>query len=296
MSTANEIVRRALEVSGIYAADEDAPAADTQAMMRALNSMVRSYQARGAHLWTRKYATLFLFKGQNQYNIGGTAHCTESFTTAVTTATEGAGSTVISMDTTGMTVGDLVAVLLDDNTMVFSLLVSFTATEATITDGLASDAAEGNTVYFYTTKIGKALRIPDARRYVNGNEIPMIQMAKSDYDFLPNKLTQSQPVQFYYNPDIKTGELYLWPVPSDSRVYMPLTFYKPIDVFSSTASEQDFPDEWTETLEYNLAARAYSIFSQAPDSNVLSMAAYLYQESMNWDQGDESIIFQPSTY
>jgi len=288
--TRNDIINGALELIGVKAADESAQADDVQVSAVALDWMVKSWQATGAHLWTRTDATLFLVTGQAKYVIGSTADATETFTETTTTSALSGGTTVIPIaNSTGLAINDFLAVKLDDGTLTFSVVTSISP--VTITDGLASDAASGNAVFFYRTKLGKTLKIPDARRRQSSQDIEMVQLGRIDYLNLPDKEQQGTPVQFYYDPKINTGDLFLWPTPQTTDTIIKFTFYKPIDVFDTSDDEADFPNEWLEALVYNLAVRVASRFSQPLPNEVAVLALKLYQDSLDWDQGDASIFF-----
>lgn len=288
--TRNDIINGALELIGVKAADESAQSDDVQSSAAALDWMVKSWQATGAHLWTRTDATLFLVTGQAKYVIGSTADATETFTETTTTSALVTNDTVIPItSSTGLAVNDFLAVKLDDGTLTFSVVTSIAP--VTITDGLASNAASGNTVFFYRTKIGKALKIPDARRRQSAQDIEMVQLGRIDYLNLPDKEQQGTPVQFYYDPKISTGDMFLWPTPQTTDTIIKFTFYKPIDIFDTSSDEADFPNEWIEALVYNLAVRVASRFSQPLPQEVAVLALKLYNDALDWDQGDASIFF-----
>jgi len=288
--TRNDIIGGALEEIGVKAADESAQADDVQVAAKWLDWMVKAWQATGAHLWTRTDATLFLVTGQAKYVIGSTADATETFTETTTTSALVTGNTVIPIaNSTGLAVNDFLAVKLDDGTLTFSVVTSISP--VTITDGLASDAASGSAVFFYRTKLGKALKIPDARRRQSSQDIEMVQLGRIDYLNLPNKEQQGTPVQFYYDPKINTGDLFLWPTPQTTDTIIKFTFYKPIDIFDTSNDEADFPNEWLLALTYNLAVILAAKFSQPLQDSTAVLALKFYQDALDWDQGDASIFF-----
>lgn len=288
--TRNDIINGALEEIGVKAADESAQADDVQVSTKWLNWLVKNWQATGAHLWTRLDATLFLVTGQAKYVIGSTADATETFTETTTTSALVTGTKIIPItSSTGLAVNDFLAVKLDDGTLTFSVVTSIGP--VTITDGLASDAASGNTVFFYRTKLGKALKIPDARRRQSSQDIEMVQLGRIDYLNLPNKEQQGTPVQFYYDPKISTGDMFIWPTPQSTDTLIKLTYYKPIDIFDTSDDDADFPDEWILALVYNLAVILAPKFSQPLQDVTAVLALKFYQDALEWDQGDASIFF-----
>lgn len=296
--TRNEIIERATAIIGVRAAGEDLSAEDTQEAVKALNMLIGTWQADGIHLFSRETATLFLQPGQIKYQLGGssTDHATESYTSTTLSAAGSAADTTISLSsTTGLAAADKIGVKLDDGSIHWDTVVTPGAT--VITDGLAGDAASGNTVYFYTTDIGKPLRIPDAQRVTGTGttqqEVPMVQMARADYDALPNKQSSGAPVQFYYDPKQTFGYLYIWPAPTSAFDLINLTRLKTLDEYASSSDIGVFPNEWTEAIVYNLAARLLGTFGRGAQMNPadIALAGQLHQQLKNWDQGPESIYF-----
>lgn len=294
-NTRNDIIDGALEKIGVKPSDEDAQAADVLTATKWLNRMVKRLQSTGAHLYSENLATLFISTGVIEYEIGSTADATETFGQTTTTAALVATTTTIPVTSVdGITVGDQLGVRLDDGTINFSAIISITVLDVEITDGLVSAAASGNVVYFYTDAIGKALRIPDARRKQSGQEIQMIQLGRMDYLDLPNKDNQGTPVQFYYQPRQDTGNLFLWPAPASTETLINFTYYKPLDVFDDSADRAEFPNEWIEALVMGLADRLFSIFAQPKPPGFREDAYQAITDALDWDQGDASIYFAHS--
>lgn len=287
----NDIIDAALEIIGAKAADESAQAADVSIAEKFLNRMVKRLQATGAHLWTRNEATLFISAGVISYQIGGTANATENFGETTTTADLTAGETTIPVDSiTDIIIGDELGVRLDDGTINFSPVVSIGVSDVVITTGLVSASTSGKRVYFYTTRIEKALRIPDARRKNSGQEIAMIQMGRIDYLDLPNKESQGTPVQYYYDPKQNTGTLFLWPSPAVDETLVTFTYYKPLDIFDNANDQAEFPDEWIEALIFGLADRLFYPFSQPKPQGFREDAYQAINDALDWDQGDASMF------
>ena len=142
--------------------------------------------------------------------------------------------------------------------------------------------------------------MPDARREqgsgVNAQEIEMIQMGRIDYLNLPNKNTSGTPVQFYYDPKIDFGTMFIWPAPTSTDDLMRFTYYRPLEVFADSEDAPDFPNEWIEALVYNLAVRLAPRFgtSLAEIQDVTAIAVALHQNALDWDQDDASVFFQYS--
>ena len=291
--TRNTIIEQALKMIGVIAEGEN-PTSDqiSDAAIR-LDWMVKEWQSTGVHLWSEEEATLFLVAGQASYTLGSgsTEHCTTSFTETTLSADEAIGQTELSMtSTTDAVIGDYVGVVQDDNTIHWSTIL--TVSPFVINDALTVAASSGNAVYYYTTKINKPLRIPDARRRENSIDISMIHMGRSDYLNLPQKSTQGSPVQYYYKPNIDSGILYIWNTASNaSTQQVKFSYLDLLDVFATSASAPDFPNEWISALTYNLALRLAPDYGQKVPQEVVALAVSTYQSALEWDDEDAPVKF-----
>jgi len=293
--TRNDIIDGALEVIGVKAADESANDDDVLTAKNFLNRMVKRLQSTGAHLWNRNSATLFISTAVLKYQIGGTADATEDFLQTTTNVAAVAGDKKIFVaSSASVLVGDQFGVRLDDGTINFSTVNQTATTFVVVETGLVSAATSGNVCYFYTTRIGKALRIPDARRKQTDQEIQMIPMGRQDYLDLPNKDNQGTPVQFYYDPKQNTGDLFLWPSPAKDETLITFTYYKPLEVFDDSDDQAEFPDEWIEALVFNLALRLAPVFSQPITPELRELASQSANDAIDWDQGDASMFLAHS--
>jgi hypothetical protein len=300
-NTRNDIINEALDLIGVKASDESASASETSDSATALDHLVKTWQSTGAHLWSRNSFILFLQPAQIEYQIGpknGVAssdNATEEFTETTLSAAASSGDVTVSLtSSTGLAISDFIGIEQDDGTIHWTTAKAISV--VTLNDALTDDAASGNTVYFYTTKIGKALKIPDARREqgtgTNAQEIEMVKLGRIDYLNLPNKKTSGTPVQFYYDPKIDHGLFFAWPAPTSTDTLIRGTYYRPLNVFDDADDSPDFPDEWIEALKYHLAVRMAPRFGQPVPTEVAVLAISLYKDALEWDQGDESIFFQ----
>ena len=142
-------------------------------------------------------------------------------------------------------------------------------------------------------QIPKPLKIPDARRRTRGQDIELTRLGRRDYLNLPNKATRGIPVQFYYDPKIDHGLLYLWPTPDSSTTEILFSYAAPLDVFAAAGSEPDFPDEWVEALTYNLAVRLSPLFGGGQlNIEVAQLATQGKKDLMDWDQESADVTFR----
>ena len=294
--TRNDIINRALSLCGAKAVGEEAADEDVSLAAGALNDMIAHWETTGVHLWRRSDFTLFTQPGQAKYQFGGstTDHVTASFTSTTLAAALTTGDRTITLtSSTGLAVGDAIGIII--STGIYWTTVSTITPSILLADtaGVSEDVDSGTTVYYYTTDLGKALRVPDARRVYSSSEIMMTPLGRIDYLNLPNKSTSGTPVQFYYDPKVNDGYLYLWPVPTLAAEYVKGTALLPINLFDDANDDADFPDEWNRALKYNLAVDiAPDIMGGIELSRRVEARAMQYlSEVTDWDQGSGSVYF-----
>ena len=295
----NQIISLALGYIGKKELGEEPTAAEVQDATLILNSMVKAWHADGWHLWRRVDATLFLEKGKQSYTLSSTGdHCTASFVETTTTADEVTSATVIEVTSSaGMTAADNAGVVLDDGTLHWDTIASVdSSTQITLTTGLASASSEGATVYAYTTKINRPLRIIDAYRRTDSNDVPVEIISKTDYNELTPKDNQATVNQIYYTPELDAGILWVWQTTDTVADKIVMTVILPIEDFDSALDNPDFPVEWLEALYINLAYRLAPHFSiPIEERAILREEARLAKETAtNYDSENVSIFIQPA--
>jgi len=273
-------------------------AAEMQNASDALNMLIKAWQADGLQLWAQKRATLFLAKGTASYNLGTSGdHATSSYTSTAVKVAAAASDTTIDVDsTTGMAAGDYIGFVLDDDTLHWDTVSSVTDSDTVvITTGLASAAAVDNKVYFYTTKAYRPLRITEMVRRNGNNDVTLYKMSREEYFALGNKQSSGTPNQFYYDPQLDSGVLYLYPAPSDVDSIIEYIYHRPFEDFDNATDTPDFPQEWYHAIRFGLASTI------APEYGVplkvradLKMDAMYYKrEAMNFDREDSPVYIQP---
>lgn len=148
----------------------------------------------------------------------------------------------------------------------------------------------------------KPMRVLSGRRKLlnGGYETPMTQWSRQEYLDMPNKLNSpSTPVNFYYDPQRDTGTVYLWPSPSVAvtpTISIELDVLRPMFIISTSGDEIDFPQEWQETVVYNLAKRLmmkYPVNDPGIAQQVIRTADDLFFKLKAWDNEPTSIYLQP---
>lgn len=296
--TRNEIIYDALMLIQVLGEGETPDSGDLDLVNRSLNRMVKAWQAQGIHLFGATIATVFPVLNTAKYSLNNGAsyaNATNTYYSTQLSADEAAGQTVLSIDSnTNMTAADYIGIKLDDGSIQWTTIVSSTSTTVTITDALTSVASEDNYVFFYTTKINRPLRIIKANSYniSAGTEIPLTPIAYSDYFDLPNKLsTGDTPVQWYYDPQITAGDLYIWPVPENITNLIKIKYQRPFADLDSATDNVDFPQEWLDAIVYNLAVRIAPFYSKYEEMNSLApLAVSLLDKVLTFDNDPSDII------
>ncbi len=307
--TRNELIQDSLALIGVYGVGRTISDEDMNFCSNMLNKMVKAWQAKGIHLWSKEEGILFVADNTASYSLGSAA--TDARATlssdAVITELNGAHSasaTTLTVDSTsGMTAADIIGIVLDDDSVTWTTIVSVdSSTGLTITAGLDSASADNSNVYTFTSRINRPLRVHGVRR-VTGidssstttkSEIPLQELSHEEYFNLPTKSHNGLSSHFYYTPDINNGTLYLWPRPNDPEMRFEFTFERMLEDFDGATDNADFPTEWLECITYQLAYRLAPAFGK--DKNMVQPeASAMLTDMLDWDSETNSLYIQPDT-
>lgn len=308
--TRSEIILDALNLIGVYGVGRTVSSEDMTFANSMLNKMIKAWQAKGIHLWAKEEAYLFISDNVGAYTLGSGASDAYAALKDDCVITELNGAHVTSAtsltvdDTTGMAAADNIGVVLDDDTVHWTTIVSVdSSTTLTITTGLAGAAADNKNVYTFTNRINKPLRIHSMRRVTGMDsgatttqtEIPMQELSHQEYFDLPTKTHNGLSSHFYYNPDISTGTLYLWPRPNDPEMYFAFTYDRMLEDMDAVGNNADFPVEWLEVITYQLAVRLAPAFGkeQKVVAMIMPMAVSMLDDMLNWDTETASVYLVP---
>jgi hypothetical protein len=298
----DQIIRAALRKIGAIQAGEIPGAQLTQDCADQLNSMVKYWQASGIHIWTETEAILYTQVGQAQYPLGintpSQASTIDSVTSLTANAAAGASSIQV-LSNFNVSNGIGIGIVLDSGAVFWTTVASFVSTTITLTSPLTDSSTSGNLVYIVSPNIVRPLRIPTARRWntLSQIETPLIPLSKNDYDALPNKNLTGTVTQWYYNPQggaNNYGVMYLWPTPADVvNNNIKFMFYRPIQDFNTAGNTPDLPQEWINTLIWNLAYYMAPEFGCPAEvfAMVKSMAVETLEDCKGWDKEPEPTYF-----
>jgi hypothetical protein len=298
----DQIIKMAYRKLGVINASETPSSQLVQDASDALNLWVKALNATGLHIWTEEEATLFLQPGQVSYALGATTtdNCTSTYTATTLAAAASAGASSVSVaSATGFGASYYVGIGLDSGS-IFWTTQSGVATGTTITlaSALSGSASSGNPVYVYQTQIVRPLRVVSTRRYNLSSAIDtqMIQMSRIDYRNQPNKTATGVPTMTFYDPRggaNTQGVFSVWPAPSDATNVIKMTWWRPVQDFTSAATTPDLPQEWGLCLVWNLAKEMGPEFDVTPNrwAMIKEMAAGHLDNVSGWDREPESYLF-----
>lgn len=298
----DQIIKMAYRKLGIINASETPSAQLIQDASDALNLWVKALNATGLHIWTETEATVFLQPGQTGYDIGtgSTDHAAETYTSTTLSTAAASGATSINVTSaTGFTTAYNIGVVLDSGSIFWTTQNgAVTGTSAPLLAGLSGSASAGNAVYVYQTNILRPLRVVSTRRYNFASKIDtqMIAMSRVDYRNQPNKTATGVPTQTFYDPKGGTnvmGRLHVWPAPSDATNAVRMTWWRPVQDFTSSANTPDLPQEWGLCLIWNLAKEMGPEFDVTPNrwAMIKEMATGHLDNVSGFDREPESYLF-----
>jgi hypothetical protein len=119
---------------------------------------------------------------------------------------------------------------------------------------------------------------------------------RGEYITLPNKTAPGSPTIFYFRRKRDTVTMTLWPVPPIETNIL-CTTARVIEDVTDLDQNIDVPQEWCETVTYNLAARLLDTFGITETrpvvaSKIVAMARELYDKLSGFDR-PSSVFLQP---
>ena len=307
------LLTASLRLCQVIGESETATGDQLQNGLDAMSAMCKGWQASGIHVWTEEECTLFLQTGQVLYSLGGSstdhACLTSGYVQTALSADATASATTITVDSvTGIANGYQIGIQVDAGTNFWTTVSGApSGTTVTLADALPSVATAGAFVFSYGTPLMRPLRVYGGRRYiyqpVSGTgaiETPILMMARLDYEALPNRYTSGIVTQFFYDPQqgegaytSPTGQMNVWPSPSNNQFAMRFTAQRPIQDISSLANLPDFPVEWNAALKWNLALELVPEYGVPAEQAAIieKQAGKWYGLASSWDRESESLLF-----
>jgi hypothetical protein len=146
----------------------------------------------------------------------------------------------------------------------------------------------------------RALRVTDCRYRLNGIDTPMRMFSRQEYFDQPNKtVSPSIPVNFYFDPEVEDGTLYLWPAPSATAVAnytIRYTYIRFIAIMVNANDTVDFPQQWLQPIIWNLADNLqtqYPVNDPNLANRVTAKAVATLASLSQWDNEPASLYMSP---
>ena len=258
--TRREIIKEAYEIIGAIEPDATVSTNEEASAVTSLQLVIK--QAHGEGLWLHTYQDAFVFleKDKTQYSLGPSGdHTAEADDVVATTLSEAHSTSATAIKVasgTGTANSDNIGIELDDGTAHWTTVSSGGGTTTlTVASGIASAAASGNTVYVYTSKIQRPLKITDpVLRDSNDIDVPVKIISTSEYNALPNKTSDSSRIVLVaYDPQLTNGVLKVWPRTSNVVNRLSFSYKRPVQNIDGYGQHLEVPTEWLLWMTFELA-------------------------------------------
>lgn len=100
-------------------------------------------------------------------------------------------------------------------------------------------------------------------RASDGRDLPMEYLTREEYFDLPNKASAGTPTQYYFDPQMASGTLYVWPVLATATTQtFEMTIQRRFMDIDARLNDIDIPQEYLETVAYALADRLSDVYAK----------------------------------
>jgi len=255
----DDIITEALEQMGMLAEGQSPSADQLTSMSRTLNMLVKAWQGEGLNLFALQKLYVYLEKNKQEYSLSSTTtdHFSSEYNRTTTTQAQVATDTTIEVTSaTDMATSDYIGIKLSDGTMQWTTISNISSLTITLTAALTGGSTSGDTIYFYTSKANRPMKISNVvlRNSISLQDTPIWNISRQEYIELPNKSSDGAVNQVWYDPQVGTGVLSVWPESDNVDKILVLWVQRTLEDFDAANDEADFPQEWFLPLSLNLAA------------------------------------------
>jgi len=305
-TSATNLIGDALYKIGAKQEGEDVPAEQFTPALRQLNRLIKFIASKeGRHLWRRDEMIVFLAPSQPRYLLGPSASTDDEWcfeedfvATKLNGAVAASGTTLTVDSSTDMAADDILGLELTDGTRSWTTISSVDSSTSLTVPAIAGAASDNASVYTYTTRPQRPLRILHCRRKegTSGEDIEVDIESQELYRDQPLKTTNGTPVFVTYKPTLTSGRLEVWQPPSSVQMYLGVTVERPFEDFDAGANEPDVPQEWYDPLVYMLADRLepeYRILDPLRVQLLKAEADKMWEWVNDFDDDTGSIYLMP---
>lgn len=194
--------------------------------------------------------------------------------------------------------GSRFGLLLDSGETFWSyVLYVNSSTSVTIQQGVSGAAAIDNTVYSFVQQVERPLQLFNATYLsdIGVGEIPVNRWSRQEYVQQPNKSAQGTVVNWYYNPYLEEGKLYVWQTANNNENLLKFDIRRPMVVYGNTADILDFPSQYYMAIKWGIAADLGPSYGVKENRQVVleGKAAQAKERAMDADNELDSMFVQP---
>lgn len=221
------------------------------------------------------------------------------FKVANTSTTINQYSTVYDLQYVDDITGSRIGIELDDGTVQWTYVLDVnSATSITLTDGLTDTATDGNQIQSFSRQIDRPLMIEDNMMFnssATSSGIPVNKWSRQEYMQQPQKNGQGTVVNWYYNPTLAQGLLYVWQTANNITNTIDFDVRKPISIYTDISDELDFPAEAFLPLQWAVASDLGPSYGVKPDKQAINedKAKEFFESWTGSDQDDGSFFITP---
>lgn len=265
-----------------------------------LNMICKAREADGMPLWALKKGYLLPFTGSSVIQIGSTVQAVSAYVYTTTTVASALGASTITLTSvTGVATTYNIGIWQTDNSIQWTTVNGAPAgSVVTLTATLTVGCAAGAPVFVYqtTNRLGRPLRIIQANIYnaSSGLSRPLRTMSMQDYNNLPNRTIASTPNSYAFDPQLATGDFYIYPRQQTRDEIIEIVFHRSFEDFDAAGDTPDFPQEWYLCLMMELAAVLGPKFGVPPEERAAlrKESEYYHELALSYGTPEESIKFQ----
>jgi len=289
--TRDDIINEALEMLGVLGEGEIANTNQIASASRTLNMMTKAWQAEGLNLFAIERMYLFTEKAQEEYTLASstTDHVTTDFTETTVSVAAVSGASTITVDSdTGISNGDKIGIAQGTDVQWTTVNGTPSADVITLTDVLADDVVVDAVVYAYTTTADRPMKVMESYIHLasSNTDIPIGKVSRRYYNQLSVKDNVGIVNQFYYDPQVNAGKLFVWPTTDDEKNYIVMFVQRTLDDLDAGTDNPDFPQEWYLPLTLNLAVLLATKYGLPASEyrEIASQAQAYYEMARGFDE------------
>jgi len=296
--TRNDCIKASLRVLRELGAGGVPTIEDYENCNQALNIVLKAWQMRGIPLWKLVDISFSLLPGAASYPLGLTGGSIDD--AGITIVNPGSGGTDGTWTAPILDGGDGVDGTVNyviNGGIITSIAVTVPGSNYSAPSVVLTNAAGGYEVTIIPLGRGgdRPLKFRDAwiRDDATGQDTPQLQVARQDYNQFGYKAQTGVPNQYWYDPQLNTGYITVYPVPT----VLGRTFHGivqiPIQDMVTATDNFDLPQEWLQAIKWGLADELSLEYGCPADvrGEVAAKAAKFVDDCFGYSLEESSVYF-----